>query len=82
MFVLMKLMGVGSGRKTATGADDRKDRDDGSRDGWRYERRDGKEKSPVMEESSRSDEDKIDEDSKETIDDCKLNNWFRERKRL
>ena len=30
MFVLMKLMGVGSGRKTAIGADDRdrKDRDD------------------------------------------------------
>ena len=29
MFVLIKLVGVGSGRKTATGADDRKDRDDG-----------------------------------------------------
>ena len=38
MFVLRKLMGVGSGRKTAIGADDRKD----SRDSWRYERRDGK----------------------------------------
>ena len=29
VFVLMKLVGVGSGRKVAIGADDRKDRGDG-----------------------------------------------------
>ena len=57
---------TGEGRKKAIGADDRKDRDDrrddDSRDGWRYERMDGKEKTTVMEDSSRSDEERTDED--------------------
>ena len=57
---------MGEGRKKAIGADDRKNRDDrrddDSRDGWRYERMDGKEKTTVMEDSSRSDEERTDED--------------------